>query len=153
MYCKTDAINQVSLQCFIKSEGWSQGKSTVQILQIFAVSLGSWWCKGAAQQSLTPASFWRWFQVWGDEQHFQSLHHQGILMGFPPWLGPAWHKAAVCPRKGTLCRGGAADSPAENRTALARSAGCAASSAAGGERFPSFCLVLQHPAWQASGFG
>lgn len=113
MHCKTDAINQVSLQCFIKSEGWSQGKSTVQILQIFTVVLGSWWCKATAQQSLTSASFWRRFQEWGDEQHLQSLYQQGILMGYPPWLGPAWHKAAVCSRKGTLCSGGGADSPPE----------------------------------------
>lgn len=60
MHCKTDAINQISLQCFIKAEGWSPGKSTafVQTLQIFPVSSSSWWCKGAAQQSLTSAPFW-----------------------------------------------------------------------------------------------
>lgn len=137
MHCKTDAINQVSLQCFIKSEGWSQGKSTafVQILQIFTVSLRSWWRKGAAQQSLTSASIRiRQFlgQVWGDdtEQHLQSLDHEGILLGYPP----AWHKAAVCSKKPSLCWRGGADSPAEVQKHPWHIHHA--------EGFPSFCLVL-----------
>lgn len=130
MHCSTDAINQVSLQCFIKSEQWSQGKSTafVQILQSFTMRLSSWGCKGAAQQSLTSASFhmiW-WFlgQVWGDhiEQRLQSLHHEGILLSYPPWLSPVWHKPVLCSRKPRiLLKGRCRFTTRGTQTRLARS--------------------------------
>ena len=55
MHCKIEAINQVSLKCFIKFDGLSPGKSTVLIQISFKVRLCSSRSKGIAQQSLILA--------------------------------------------------------------------------------------------------
>lgn len=124
MHCKTDAINQVSLQCFIKSEGWSQGKSTafVQILQIFTVRLSSCWCSSSV-------SFWMWWflgQVWGDhtEQH-------GSTMRAPSWHArPGWAllgtSCGVLQEQPRFAQGSCRLSPRGAGAALARSHACAA---------------------------
>lgn len=108
MHCKTDAINQVSLKCFIQFEGLSPGKSTVliQILRSFTVRLcSSWWCKGIAQQSLILA-FLSDTIISGPCVEMIMLISiyslctmSNILLDYPPWQIPGCHKPILCYRK------------------------------------------------------
>lgn len=131
MHCKTDAINQVSLQCFIKSEGWSQGKSTafVQILQIFTVGLSSCWCR-VYQFPFGCDDFWARCGVITLSSIAVPWGH---LPGMPALAEPCLAPAVVCSRSSpVLLQGSCRFSPRGPGAALARSHACAASAAGEG---------------------
>lgn len=125
MHCKTDAINQVSLQCFIKSEGWSQGKSTafVQILQIFTVRLSSCWCR-VYQFPCGCDDFWARCGV-------ITLSSICSTMRAPSWHArPGWAllgtSCGVLQEQPRFAQGSCRLSPRGAGAALARSHACAA---------------------------